>query len=137
MKHIGIYAGVAVALILPAVLFAQSNSSAGPLQTLIGIEDKSKIFELLSLWSVLAVAFITSVMVWIGGRQMHGGVLGKVLTLFSSGMTLIFLSAATEIPWIQQLSPLYIKMVHDLLFISGFIVMGFAASKLLAVIKGE
>jgi hypothetical protein len=137
MKHIGIYAGIFVALAMPVALFAQTNGSSGPLQTLIGIEDKSKIFELLSLWSVLIIAFATSAMVWIGGRKMHGGIFGTVLTLFSVGMTLLFLSAATEIPWIQGTSTMYMKMVHDLLYIVGFILMGLGASKLLKVIKGE
>ncbi len=130
--------GAFAGLVLPGVLFAQMSSTAGPLQTLIGIEDQSKIFEILSLWSVLIIALVTSIMVWVGGRKMHGGIFGKVLTLFSVGMTLIFLSAATDIPWLQTtIGHLYLKMTHDLLFIAGFISMGFAASKLLDVIKGE
>jgi hypothetical protein len=32
---------------------------------------------------------------------------------------------------------MYMKMVHDLLYIVGFILMGLGASKLLKVIKGE
>lgn len=137
MKHIGIYAGIFVALALPVVLFAQLGGSSGALQTLIGFEEQSKILEQVSLWSVLIIAFTTSVMVWLGGRKMHGGVFGKVLTLFSVGMSLIFLSIVTEIPWLQNFSTLYMKMAHDLLYIAGFISMGLAANKLFQVIKGE
>lgn len=137
MKHIGIFLGTLVALVVPTVFFAQMTGSTGALKTLIGIEDQSKIFELLSLWSVIIVSLATCAMVWIGGRKMHGGVFGKVLNLFSIGMTLVFLSAAAEVPWTQSASPLYAKTMHDMLFIAGFIVMGFAASKLLKVIKGE
>lgn len=137
MKHIGIYVGIFLALALPVVLFAQLSSSSGAIQTLIGFEDQSKILEQVSLWSVLIIALTTSAMVWFGGRKMHGGVFGKVLTLFSVGMTLIFLSIAVEIPWFQNISILYMKMVHDLLYIAGFISMGLAANKLLQVIKGE
>lgn len=136
MKHIKIYAlGLAV-LAVPAVLFAQTNGSAGTLQTLIDIEDNSKILEMVSLWSTLIVAFATSAMVWVGGRQMHGGVFGKVLTFFSIGMTLIFLGFATEVPWLERIDHLYLKMVHDSLYIIGYVMMGIAASKLLKVIKG-
>ena len=137
MKKIGIYVGIVASLVIPTIVFGQMVGTSGPLQALIGIEDQSKIFEIISLWSVLIISLATSIMVWVGGRKMHGGVLGNVLTLFSVGMTLIFLSAATAIPWVQNLSYLYTKMVHDLFFISGFILMGLAASKLLGVIKGE
>lgn len=137
MKHIGIYIGVFVAATIPVVLFAQMSGQSSALNTLLGIEDQSKIFELLSLWSALIVSLTTSIMVWVGGRKMHGGVFGKVLTLFSAGMSAIFLSALTEIPWFQSISHFYMKTAHDLLYIVGFILMGLAASKLLQVIKGE
>lgn len=138
MKHIGAYIGALAGLAMPAVLFAQmSGTSGGAIQALIGIEDQSRIFELISLLSVLIVSLATCVMVWIGGRKMHGGVFGKVLNLFSVGMTLVFLSAIAQIPSVQSANTLYANTAHDLLFIAGFIVMGFAANKLLQVIKGE
>lgn len=137
MKHIGTYVGALVVLAVPTILFAQTSGSLGTLQGLIDIEDKSRIFELLSLWSVLIVSLSTSAMVWIGGRKMHGGIFGKVLNLFSVGMTFIFFSAVAEVPWFENISPLYAKTAHDLLVIAGFISMGLAANKLLQVIKGE
>lgn len=138
MKHIGAYIGALAGLAMPAILFAQmSGTSGGAIQALIGIEDQSRIFELVSLLSVLIVSLATCAMVWISGSKMQGGVFGKVLNLFSIGMTLVFLSAVAQIPSVESASTLYAKTAHDLLFIAGFITMGFAASKLLKVIKGE
>ncbi|MFZ2303310.1 MAG: hypothetical protein WAV98_00785 [Minisyncoccia bacterium] len=134
MKHIGKYAGVLAILAVPAFAFAEGGLN-GTLQTLIAIEDKSKMLEMISLWATLIVAFVTSMMVWVGGRHMHGGVFGSVLTFFSIGMTLIFLGFATEVPWFQSFDRLYLKMVHDSLYIIGYILMGVAASKLLKVIN--
>lgn len=137
MKHIGIYAGVLAALVMPLATFAQTNDSSGAMQTLVALEDSSKIFEMISLWATLIVAFVTSAMVWVGGRHMHGGVFGSVLTFFSIGMTLVFLGFATEVPWFQRIDHLYLKMIHDSLYITGYVMMGIAASKLLKVVKGE
>ncbi len=137
MKHIGIYAGVIAILVMPAVVFAEVKDQYGAVQALIEIEDSSKLLEMISLWSTLIVAFATSAMVWVGGRHMHGGVFGSVLTFFSIGMTLVFLGFATEVPWFQNIDHLYLKMIHDSLYIVGYVLMGVAASKLLKVIKGE
>ncbi len=136
MKHIGKFAGALALLAIPAVTFAGGGLD-GTLQALIAIEDNSKMLEMISLWATLIVAFATSMMVWVGGRHMHGGVFGKVLTFFSIGMTLIFLGIATEVPWFQGYNQLYLKMIHDSLYIIGYVLMGVAASKLLKVIKGE
>lgn len=125
------YVAIISLVLFPALAFA------GTVDTLIEIEDSSKLFELISLWSTIVVAFITSMMVWVGGRQMHGGVFGKVLAYFSIGMTLIFLGFATEVPWLERIDHLYLKMIHDSLYIIGYVMMGLAASKLLKVIKGE
>lgn len=137
MKHIGKYAGFVLVITFPSLVFAGTNSFGDTVQALVVIEDNSSLLENLSLWSTLIIAFVTSAMVWIGGRKMHGGVLGGVLTLFSVGMTLIFLGFVTQVPWLQNLNPLYLKMTHDTLYIIGYILMGLAASRLLKVIKGE
>ena len=137
MKHIGIYAGALAVTSIPFVAFAQATDSSGALSTLLAIEDNSNILEMISLWSVLSVSLATSVMVWMGGRGMRGGVFGSVLNLFSVGMSLVFLGLVTEVPWLQTIDHLYLKMVHDSLFIIGYIMMGLAASKLLKAIKGE
>jgi glucan phosphoethanolaminetransferase (alkaline phosphatase superfamily) len=137
MKHIGIYAGALAILAVPAVLFAQTYGTMGTWQDLVASDDNSRLLELISLWSTLTVAFITSLMVWMGGRKMHGGVFGKVLTYFSLGMTLVFLGFATEVPWLQKIDHLYLKVTHDSLYIIGYVLMGLAANKLLKAIKGE
>lgn len=137
MKHIGKYTAAILVLIVPAITFAETSGLGDTIQAFVVLEDDSNLLESLSLWSTLIVAFVTSAMVWIGGRKMHGGVLGSVLTLFSVGMTLIFFGFVTQVPWLQKIDPLYLKMTHDSLYIIGYILMGLAASKLLKVIKGE
>lgn len=137
MKHIGIYTGLTFILAMPIITFAQTAEPLNTLQALVVPDDPSKMLETISLWSTLVIAFTTSTMVWVGGRKMHGGVFGNVLTFFSVGMTLIFLGFATEVPWFQNIDHLYLKMIHDSLYIIGYVLMGVAASKLLGVIKGE
>ena len=121
---------------LLSLVLLSTIAFASVTDTLFVLED-SGLFSSLSLWSMLIVALATSVMVWIGGRQMHGGVFGSVLAYFSMGMFLIFLGAATNISWLQSIQGLYLKLVHDSLFIIGYILMGVAANKLLKAIKGE
>ena len=135
MKHLGTYTGIIVALAIPFVVFAEGYEG-DTLQKIVNFEDQSKLLESLSLWSTLIIAFTTSAMVWIGGRKMHGGVFGSVLTFFSLGMTLVFLGFATEVPWLAWVDHLYLKLLHDSLYIIGYVLMGIAASRLLKVIKG-
>ena len=123
MKYLTIFS---LALV-PALALADT------LDTLVSFEDNSGLLASLSLWSTIIVAFTTSMMVWVGGRKMHGGVFGTVLTYFSIGMTLIFLGFATEVPWAEKIfSHLYLTLIHGTLYIIGYILMGIAASKLLA-----
>ena len=136
VKKYAKYVGVFGLFLIPSVSFAQ-GIDVNTIQNLVAFEDQSKLLASISLWSTLIVAFSTSAMVWIGGRKMHGGVFGNVLTYFSLGMTLVFLGFATEIPWFQWVDRLYLKLIHDSLYIIGYVLMGIAASKLLRVIKGE
>ena len=111
---------------------------ADTLGSLARLEDTSGLFSSIALWSTIIIAFATTAMVWNGGREMRGGVLGMVLNYFSAGMAVIFLGFATEIPQIGKIVPsLYVSITHSSLFIIGYILMGIAASKLLEVIKGE
>lgn len=137
MKYLVTYGAGILALFVPTILFAQETVLDDTLIQLVSFEDQSNLFQMLSLWSTLIIAFVTSMMVWNGGRKMHGGVFGSVLTYFSVGMTLVFLGFATEVPWFGQIPELYLKLTHDTLYIVGYISMGIAASKLLKVIKGE
>ena len=137
MKHIGIYAGAVAILVTPAILFAQGGGFGDTWQTLIIVEDSSRMLEMISLWAKLIVAFSTSAMVWNLGRKMHGGVFGSVLAFFSIGMILVFLGFVINAPWFQYIDQLYLKMTQDSLSIIGYIFMGVAASKLLKVIKSE
>lgn len=136
MKNIGTYTGLAIMLAIPTIAFAQGIEPLGGLQEFIVPDDPSNMLETISLWSLLIVASVTSAMVWVGGRHMHGGVFGSVLTFFSIGMTLVFLGFATEVPWFENINHTYLKVTHDSLYTVGYVFMGVAASKLLKVIKG-
>ncbi|HBH71727.1 MAG: hypothetical protein UU88_C0006G0033 [Parcubacteria group bacterium GW2011_GWC1_42_11] len=137
MKHIGTYIGLVTMFAIPTIAFSQTVEPLGALQEFIVPDDPSNMLETISLWSLLIVASVTSAMVWIGGRHMHGGVFGSVLTFFSIGMTLVFLGFATEVPWFESINHTYLKVTHDSLYTIGYVFMGVAASKLLKVIKGE
>ena len=137
MKHFGIYTGVLVVLAMPSVAIAEIGVFGNTLQTLIAIEDSSKMLETVSFLAMLTVAFATSAMVWISGRQMRGGVFGSVLNFFSIGMALVFVGLVVKATGLKGIDILYVKMVHDSFIIIGYILMGLAASRLLKVIKGE
>ncbi len=128
MKYIAILG----LMFLPVIV-----SSAGLADMLVQIEDSSGLFASLSLWSTIIIMFVTSAMVWIGARQMRGGVFGIVLTYFSIGMTLVVLGFVSGLPLTENIPSLYLKLTHDSLYIIGYILMGIAASKLLKAIKGE
>lgn len=127
------YIVLCAALLSPFLVFAAGDTWI----KLAQFEDNSRLFASLSLWSTIIIAFVTSAMVWVGGRSMRGGVFGRVLTYFSIGMTLVFFGFVTEAPWASGISPLYLSLVHSSLYILGYIFMGVAANKLLKTIKGE
>lgn len=135
-KHIGKYVSVTLLFTLPVVTFAQTYMT-DTWQTLIANDSNSKLLAIVSLFAMLTVAFATSIMVWISGRKMHGGVFGKVLNFFSIGMMLVFLGLVSEMSYFQSFDQLYMKMTHDSLFIIGYILMGLGVNKLLEAIKGE
>ncbi len=126
--------------ILSLVLFPAITFSASVADVLVEIEDISGLFASLSLWTTIIIMVVTSAMVWRGGRQMHGGVFetfGTVLTYFSIGMTLVVLGFVSGLPLTEKIPSLYLKFIHDSLYIVGYILMGIAASKLPKAIKGE
>ena len=120
-------------ILLPVVAFA------GTVETLNSLDMYSDVFRNLSVWSTIIVAFVTTVMVWLGGRSLHGGILGSVLDYFSIGMTLMFAGFLINIPTIAERIPLQYPagFVHDILFVVAYILMGLGVSKLLKIIKGE
>ncbi len=122
--------------ILSLMLLPVIASSAGLTDILVQIEDNSGFFASLSLWSTIIVMFVTCAMVWMGARQMRGGVFGTVLTYFSVGMMLVVLGFVSGLPLTENAPSLYLKLTHDSLYIIGYILMGIAASKLLKAING-
>ena len=122
-----------------SLIMVPALASAATAATWDSLEIYSDLFKNLALWSTIIVAFVTTVMVWLGGRSMHGGILGIVLDYFSIGMTLMFAGYLVNVPQIARLIPLQYpsSLVHDILFMVAFILMGLGVSKLLKIIKGE
>lgn len=121
-----------VSFLLLAPVIASAN-------TIDSLQDYSGVFESLSLWSTIIIAFVTTAMVWLGGRSMHGGILGKVLDYFSVGMTLMFIGFLINVPAIAARLPLEYSpsVIHNVLYTIAYILMGLGVNKLLRIIKGE
>lgn len=124
-----------------ALLFvlAPSLAFAGVAPNLDILEIYSDLFQNLALWTTIIVAFVTTVMVWLGGRSLHGGVMGALLDYFSIGMTLMFFGYLVNVPKLAKLFPLQYPptLVHDVLFMIAYILMGLGINKLFKIIKGE
>ena len=116
--------------LIPSVVGATGGAEVSTL------ENYSGVFASLSLWSTMIIAFVTTVMVWLGGRHMRGGILGSVLNYFSIGMTLLFAAFLAGTPFLSQfLDASYATIIQNILYTAGYILMGIAANKLLLVIK--
>ena len=114
-------------------LFASAEGSSA-LESLVTYSD---VFAALSLWSTLIIAFVTTVLVWMGGRHMRGGIMGSLLNYFSIGMTLLFAAFVAGSPLCASLyDAATLSIIHNVLYTIGYILMGVAASKLLQIIKG-
>ena len=94
----------------------------------------SAILEPLSFWSTIIVAIAMTIAVGMLSRSMRGGVFGKVLCYFSSGMFFIFLGFIANTGWFQSTFPSFV-FLYGPLYIAGFALMGVGANKLLKVIK--
>lgn len=119
---------IPVLLFTPMVLFAQSPDYA---QTLI-----ETLAPRLSLWSAIIVAFATSIMVFLNAHSMKGGLFGTALNYFASGMMLI-LAGFIAVSFNFFESEGIARIANNILFILGYITMGFAAHKLSQIAQGK
>lgn len=126
-------------VLLTLAVLVPSTAFAGTAETLNALQDYSIVFEALSLWITIIVALMMTVMVWLGGRTMHGGVMGSVLDYVSVGMTLMFLAYLVNVPEIARLLPLQYSasFVHDVLYLVAYVLMGLGVNKLFKIIKGQ
>ena len=74
-----------------------------------------------TLWAAIIIGSIASVATLFYANQLKGGVVGTSLTLFGAGMLLVVLGfLAVVISWTDADTQ---KIVHDLAFILGYILM--------------
>jgi hypothetical protein len=74
-----------------------------------------------TLWAAIIIGIIASLATLFYANQLKGGVVGTSLTLFGVGMLLVVLGFLTVvISWTDADTQ---KVVHDLAFILGYILM--------------
>lgn len=106
----------AVSLLAPALALAQE--SAGP-ATFAGSY---------TLWIAIIIGIVGSLVTFYYSQQMGGSTVGGILRLFGLGMLVVVLGfLSVVVAWAA--APIQ-KVVHDLLFILGYLLMLAGASRL-------
>lgn len=101
--------------------------------------DYSTPISILSTYTILsaiAVGIITSAIVLINARRMKGGVFGSAMNYFGVGMIIVltgFSITFLNLPFSDYLT----QTVNDTLYITGYVSMAIAASKIFNATKGE
>ncbi len=97
--------------LLTTSVLAQSEEIAGP-ATFVGSY---------TLWAAVIIGFAASLATLVYAYRLKGGVVGTSLNLFGAGMFLVVLGfLAVVISWANVDTQ---KVVHDLAFILGYILM--------------
>lgn len=89
-----------------------------------------------SFWSFILIAVITSALVFVTAARMKGGLFGTVLHYFGAGMVLILVGyVLISVPVCSSSD--YAKILHDVLYLVGYILMAIAAHRLYAFTKAQ
>jgi len=89
-----------------------------------------------TLLSAITVGIITSAVVLINARRMKGGVFGSAMNYFGIGMLIVL--AGFSVTFLQlPLSDYFAQTINDILYITGYVTMAIAASKIFNATKGE
>lgn len=97
---------------------AQSDDPVGP-TTFVGSY---------TLWIAIVIGFAASLATLYYAYQLKGGLVGSTLSLFGTGMFFVVLGfLAVAVAWAD---PPIQKIVHDLVFIIGYVLMLFGAARL-------
>lgn len=89
-----------------------------------------------SFWSFIIIAVTTSILVFATAIKMRGGLFSGVLYYFGAGMTLIFFGFVfTAVP--ASISLESTKIIHDILYTIGYVLMAVAAYRLYSFTKAS
>lgn len=81
-----------------------------------------------TLWIAIVIGFAASLATLYYAYQLQGGLVGKALTLFGAGMFFVVLGfLAVAVAWA---TPDVQKIVHDVVFIIGYVLMLMGAVRL-------
>lgn len=98
-------------LLLTTPTLAQAEEAAGP-ATFVGSY---------TLWAAVIIGFVASLATLVYAYRLKGGVVGTALNLFGAGMFFVVLGfLAVVVSWASEDTQ---KVVHDLAFILGYILM--------------
>jgi hypothetical protein len=104
--------------LLATPALAQSDEPIGP-ATFVGSY---------TLWIAIIIGFVASIVTLFYAYQMKGGVVGVTLNFFGAGMFFVVLGfLVVAVAWA---TPSIQKVVHDTVFIIGYILMLLGAARL-------
>ena len=92
------------------------------------------LLSLFSFWSFIIIAATATVLVFIAAVKMKGGLFSGVLRYFGAGMTLVLFGfVLVAVP--SCVAPEYAKIINDVLYTVGYVLMAVAAHRLYAFTK--
>lgn len=109
---------IAVALFLGSWSLVSAQEAVGP-ALFIGSY---------TLWIAIVLGIVSSLWIFYYSFQMKGSTVGEVLRLIGFGMLMIVLGFLAVV--VQWADPSIVKVVHDIAFILGYILVLTGASKL-------
>ena len=112
---------IIIILTAPVVAFAQDGEDLGP----------ASFAGSITLWIAIVAGFIASLATLYFAFQLKGGVVGSTLNLFGAGMLFVVTGfLVVVIPWKAEDAAITAKIVHDVVFIIGYVLMLVGASRL-------
>jgi len=115
-------------LVFPGLLFAQ--------QAQIDYSEPISILAAYSLASAVVLGIVTSIVVLVNGRRMRGGIFGRALNYLGVGMLIVLVGTIT--PLFSSITPTSLEgALPSILNTVGYVIMAFAATKLLRATRGS
>ena len=121
--------------IIASLFWGNISYASGFDMTSAEVEAIAPILNIYIVISTVIIAILTIVVVFQNARKMKGGVFSVVLGYFGMGMTAVFLGFSVSILPILSLGGVG-EVIHQILFIVGYVCMAIAATKLSSAIRG-